>query len=124
MRAGASEIGSHLTGAIMASAWKIDNRQCSRFAASSRAASTSDSARRMKSEIISQFCPEPIDEPIFLDSGSVSGDERFGFLNTPVQAVKIGKQECIVEIEYAAILLALQKPNCSSDVPLRQRARN
>src|SRR5260370_35074287 len=124
MRAGPSKIGSQLHDDIMPSARKIDNRHDSRFAASSRAASTSDSARRMKYEIIPPFCPEPIDEPIFLDSGSVSGDERFGFLNTPVQAVKIGKQECIVEIEYAAILLALQKPNCSSDVPLRQRARN
>src|SRR6266566_1380497 len=66
----------------------------------------------MKSEIVLQFSPEPIDEPIFLDSGSVGRDERFGFLHTAVQAVKVGKQERIVEIRYAAILLAFEEPNC------------
>ena len=33
--------------------------------------------RRMKSEIVLQFSPEPIDEPIFLDWADDAGDERY-----------------------------------------------
>src|SRR2546430_14638778 len=78
----------------------------------------------MKSELVLQFRPQPIDETILLDRSSVSGGQLFCFVHVAVQTVEISKQKRAGETKWAAIFLVLQQANCTVDVSLRECSRN
>src|SRR2546430_5705787 len=77
----------------------------------------------MKSELVLQFRPEPIDETILLDRG-ICASECFCFVDLAVQTVEINKKKRVTETKRAAIFLVLQQTNCPIDVALRKRSRN
>ncbi len=78
----------------------------------------------MESELFLQFLPEPIHERIILNYGAAVSDQRLRFINNAVQTLEISEQEHVVNAERAPMPFALQKVNCSVDVPLRQRSHD
>src|SRR4030095_9550369 len=75
----------------------------------------------MKSEIGLQLLQQPINEPVFLDRGSVIGDQPLRFFDVAVQTVEIGEQENVGSAAHTAIFFALQQADRSIEVPLCQR---